>query len=141
MWAAALPSELLLPVQQQKQQRHRILRLPALDVVLLHSEPLGLVTLSKPHACSSSAPPSAGESAAAVYRAADGLRSSKVELPLQLKTEVPSQTANRKKRASGDFDCGETDTSSSGCCCCCCFLANAVVQPAVEPLQAALCLG
>ncbi|CDI87466.1 bromodomain-containing protein, putative [Eimeria praecox] len=157
LWAAALPSELLLPVLQQQhlqpQQRSRMLRLSAVDVLLLHSEPLGLVTLSKPRASSSSTTSSADGSAvaaaaAAVCRAADGLRSSEEELPLQVKTEAPSELTIRKKRPSGDRDNGGTTPGSSSsssssrcCCCCCCFLMGAAVPPVVEPLQAALCLG
>ncbi|KAL8439452.1 hypothetical protein Efla_004616 [Eimeria flavescens] len=121
IWAAALPSEVLLPLQQQ--QRQRLLRLPAVDVLLVHSAPLALVALTAAAAAAPAAAPAA---------AADGQQQQQGPVVLE---------AARKKRA---LQCSSSSSSSSssrcgGCCCCCFFRASA--GPAAEPLQAALSLG
>ncbi|CDJ42477.1 bromodomain-containing protein, putative [Eimeria tenella] len=149
LWVAALPTELLIPLQQQHHQRQRMLRLPAFDVLFLHAEPLGLVTLSRPLATGSCRASRMERDATA---ASDSVN--KVDVGHCHSTDGshpglnPSGGIRRlkvqahQKTACWDLHVDKTCRNhDSDCCWCCCLMKDAAVQRNATPLQVALCLG
>ena len=152
LWVAAMPSEVSLPLQQQ--QRQRMLLLPAVDLLLLHSEPLGFVVLSAGEAQRGTKKLTVLETTVSSSAAAvtDTKQHQLASVPHQVSPELfesarkkrpwgSDTNGRRHSHGSSSSSSSRNSSNSSSCCCCCRFFTNAAAGPAAEPLQVALSLG